>query len=198
MTRMVNGLAQISLRDPIAYIDRIGRGDCADLLSDWEHPLGPCNRPFGVDRWALVVAHRPVAVAVTASIVSPTLRDDANRTWQRREVVELARIARHPDEPWSMRVMLRLWREALVSEWPHWNPDLLVSYALPGTTGDLYRFDGWTKVREVKPSSPGAGSTWSKPSKSDRVADGRKTLWVYHRTGRTLPSEAERRGVLAL
>jgi hypothetical protein len=112
-------------------------------------------------------------------LVSPTVRDEDGTEWPRNRVVELARIARHPDERWVLRPMLRLWREVLAFEWPHWDFGLAVSYALPGRSGDLYRFDGWTRVREVKRSSPGAGSTWAKPSASDAIGDGRKTLWIY-------------------
>ena len=117
---------------------------------------------------------------MSASIVSPTIRDEHDRTWPRNQVLELARIARAPDAAWSMRVMLRVWREVLAAEWRHWTPGLLASYALPGTLGDLYRFDGWTRVRTVRPSNPGRSSTWSRPSATDRIADGRKTLWTYH------------------
>lgn len=95
-------------------------------------------------------------------------------------MLELARIARAPSSPWAMRVMLRLWREALAPLWSHWTPELLASYSLPGTTGDTYRFDGWVKARDVKPSKPGKGSTWAKPSASDEIADGRKGLWFWH------------------
>lgn len=166
--------------DSLVRVEPVERADCNALLVAWHHELGPCDRPFGQDHWLLIVAGRPVALAVSSSIVSPTLRDETGRTWPRSHVLELARIARHPDEPWTLRVMLRLWREALAPEWSHWTPGLLASYALPGRTGDLYRFDGWTRVRKVKRASPGAGSTWAKGSKADAVGDGRKTLWVYH------------------
>lgn len=165
--------------DSLVRVDPIDRRECNDLLTKWEHPLGPCDRPFGQDHWLFICAGRPVALAVSASIVSPTLRDVTDTTRLRREIVELARIARHPDERWSLRVMLRIWREVLAAEWEHWSASLLASYALPGYSGDLYRFDGWTRVREVKPASPGAGSTWAKASKADAVGDGRKTLWTW-------------------
>ncbi len=167
--------------DQVVRVESVDRRSCNELLTEWAHPLGPCDRPFGQDHWVLIVDRRPVALAVSASIVSPTVRDDSNVQWPRNRTLELARLARHPDEPWSLRVMLRLWREALAPQWSHWKPGLLISYALPGTRGDLYRFDGWTKVRQVKRSSPGASSTWSNPSPSDGIGDGRKTLWVYRR-----------------
>lgn len=165
--------------DSIVRVEEITRSDCNNLLALWQHPLGPCHRPFGQDHWLLICRGRPVALAVSASIVSSTIRDATEATRSRREVVELARIARSPDDPWALRVMLRLWREELAAEWPHWPARLLVSYALPGTSGDLYRFDGWTRVRTVKPASPGNGSTWARGSRTDTIGDGRKTLWTY-------------------
>ena len=164
---------------PVA-IEAVNRNAANVLLEAWDHPLGPCNRPFGQDHWLLIVAGRAVALAVSASIVSPTIRDEEDRTWQRNKVLELARIARHPDAPWSLRPMLRLWREALAPSWSHWQAGLLVSYSLPGTPGDLYRFDGWRKARTVKRSAPGKTSTWGKPSAADAIGDGRKGLWCWH------------------
>jgi hypothetical protein len=168
--------------DSIVRVEPIDRKTAGGLLIAWDHPLGPCDRPFGQDHWLLVVAGRPVALAVSASIISPTIRDEHDATWPRNRTLELARIARHPEAPWAMRVMLRLWREALVPEWTHWTPELLVSYAMPGKTGDIYRFDGWTFVRWTKPAKPGASSTWSHSSATDQLGDGRKGLWVWHRS----------------
>lgn len=177
---MSHALAQASLLcEPVAVVE-IERKEAAALCIEWEHPLGGCDRPFGQDHWALIVEGAPVACAVTASLVSPTIRDETEREWARTEVVELARIARAPGAPWSMRVMLRLWREALAFRWVHWEPQLAATYQLPGTSGHLYAFDGWVKVRKVKRSSPGKGSTWAKPSATDTIGDGEKTLWVYH------------------
>lgn len=167
------------LGEPVAVVE-IDRKEAAALCIEWEHPLGGCDRPFGQDQWALCVEGAPVACAITASIVSPTLRDETDRTWGRVGVAELARIARAPGAPWSMRVMLRLWREVLVHRWSHWPVEMAVTYQLPGTSGHLYGFDGWTRVRSVKKASPGRGSTWAKPSATDSIADGEKTLWVYH------------------
>jgi len=169
--------------DAVVRIEPVDRATSNDLLAAWAHPLGPCNRPFGQDHWLLIAAGRPCALAVSASIVSPTLRDERDQTWTRRQVVELARLARHPDEQWALRPMLRLWREALAPAWPHWTAELLVSYSLPGTPGDLYRFDGWTRARTVGRSHAGATSTWSSSAATDRIADGRKGLWIYHRRG---------------
>lgn len=164
---------------PPLSVEPVDRVEADRLLSEWDHPLGPCNRPFGQDHHVLLVRGRAVALTVTASTVSPTIRDANDVTWPRNAIVELARITRHPDERWAMRPMLRLWREVLAHEWTHWPVHLAASYALPGTTGNLYRFDGWTRVRTVKKSSTGKSSTWGKPSASDAIADGRKTLWIF-------------------
>ena len=48
--------------------------------------------------------------------------------------------------------------------------------------GNYVTADGGTERLPCKPSRPGPGSTWSKPSRSDAVANGRKGLWVYHRS----------------
>lgn len=160
----------MSLFPPVA-LERIGIGDANRLLVEWRHELGACDRPFRVDGWALELAGEPIAVAVSASTVSATC---AGR--QRNQLVELARIARHPAHPWVLRVMLRLWREVAARAWC-WPPAAAVSYALPGRTGDLYRFDGWRRVGEVRPS--GGGGTWSASPAVNDIANGRKVLWVF-------------------
>lgn len=180
---------------PIA-VEQLAKADCNRLLTAWEHPLEACNRPFGQDFWGLMVAGVPLAVAVTTSTVSSTLTDERGEVWPRKQMVELARIARSPAARWAMRPLLRLWREVLVVQWSHWPVGLAVSYALPGTTGEMYRHDGWTFVRWVKPSSPGKGSTWAKASRSDTIADGRKGLWIWRYADR--PALVDERGRLAL
>jgi hypothetical protein len=146
------------------------------LLTAWEHPLGECNRPFGREDWLLEIDGRSAALATSASIVSST-SPVFGHSWRRDECVELARIVRSPYHPRVMRVMLRLWSEYLAARWPYWQPPLAVSYAMPGTKGDIYRFDGWTRVGVRRPS--GGGGTWTRtrPSVND-IADGVKTLWV--------------------
>lgn len=159
----------------------VDRAEANSLLVEWRHELGACDRPFGQDHWLIAHCGRPVSLAVSASIVSPTIRDEIERTWPRNETLELARLCSAPGENWATRVMLRLWRECLASQWVHWEPGLLVSYATPGKAGNIYRADGWTRVRTVAPSKPGASSTWAKGSPTDGIGNGRKTLWVWHR-----------------
>ena len=160
---------------PVAVV-AVGRRDADPLLERW-HPLGACRRPFGRQDFALVVDGRPVAVMTSASTVSASVCDGLRR----RNVVELARLARDPSEPHALRPALRLWREWLAPAWAdrYWPVDAAVAYALPGTAGrgDLYRFDGWTRVRDCRPWSGGA--TWSGPSRANAIGDGVKSLWLW-------------------
>lgn len=159
---------------PVMTVVDIELAHANELLVRWEHPLGACNRPFGSMSHALCVEGEPVAVTVAASTVSSTVAG-----FTRKQVVELARIGRGLDAPWAMRPMVRLWRAVLAHRWSYWPVQAAISYAIPGTPGDIYRFDGWERVKTVKRSSPGRNSTWSKPSASDEIGDGIKTLWRF-------------------
>lgn len=164
---------------PIA-VSRVTKREANRLLAAWEHELGEYRRPFGYEAFTLDVAGEPVALAVSGSIVSSTVEGQ-----RRREVVELARLARHPDHPHALRVILRLWRAYLVASWEarYWPVSMAVAYSLPGRTGDLYRFDGWTRVGPRRPSA--GGGTWSNTPAANAIADGVKTLWVWRYGGGT-------------
>ncbi len=145
--------------------------DCEvdQLLVDWGHWLGGCNRPFGRQSFRLVVGGRGiVAVAVSASTVNKTCGG-----FDRKDVIELARLCSKPSEEWATRVMLRLWREVAPKVWPYWVARALVSYSNSVRhTGNIYRFDGWRKVGEV----PGgvAGGNWTRGKRYDP-----KAVWVW-------------------
>lgn len=145
-----------------------------DLLVRWKHPLGACERPFRQDAHVLYVHGEIVGLTVTASTVSATCAGLG-----RFDVVELARISRHPDHRWVLRPLLRLWREAIAPKWPLWSIEAAVSYSLPGYSGDIYRFDGWRCVGEVKPSA--GGGTWSSAPKVNEIGPpgSKKKLWIY-------------------
>jgi hypothetical protein len=160
-------------------ISRIKLREANSLLAEWKHELGAYRRPFAQQHFTLDVAGEPVAIASSGSIVSTTVEGRP-----RRAVIELARLARHPDHRHALRAMLRLWRLYLVGCWDYWPVEMAVAYALPGKTGDLYRFDGWTRVGRRKRS--GGGGTWSSIApKANAIANGVKTLWVYNYAGST-------------
>lgn len=167
---------------PPVQVSRVKKAAVNRLLSDWEHELGEYRRGFGYEAFTLDVAGEPVAAAVSASTVSTTVEG-----YHRRHVVELARIARHPEHEHVMRVLLRLWRCYLAPGWDalpwrarqdrRWTTQLAVSYQLPGKTGNLYRFDGWERVGPRKPSK--GGGTWTKAPAVNAIDDGVKVLWVW-------------------
>ena len=146
-------------------------GEANRLLIEFEHNLGPCKRPFRSEPWAFLVDGRPVAVAISASIVSATAAD-----LHRTEVVELARLA--AAERWANRLMLRWWREVGARRWSCWPVKAAIAYSQNDRhEGRLYRFDGWRKFTERGGSS--GGGTWSTKRTVDEPVLGSKTGWVY-------------------
>lgn len=153
---------------PLASFDRIDNVVADNRLLEWGHYLGDCNRPFGRQSFALFVGGTIVSVAVSASTVSATCAGRPRET-----VLELARLCTEPNARWATRVCLRFWRELAPSHWRYWPVQALVSYqSAIRHTGDVYRFDGWTKVADTPGSS--GGGTWA--SKKEREP---KALWIY-------------------
>ncbi len=148
------------------------------LLEQWGHYLGPCHRPFGIDCWTFDVAGQPVSVAVGASIVSAHLvDDDGNELFRRDQVIELARLC--SVERWATRLMLRWWREVGALRWSHWPVEAAVAYSQNNRhAGDIYRWDGWKRVRSNSGSGQGGG-TWTKHRDTAHAAVGPKSLWVW-------------------
>jgi hypothetical protein len=163
------------------FFEEIDKKQANELIVSFGHPLGEYNRSFGYQAWGLAIDGQAVAVAVSGSTVGKT-----SAGYSRYEVVELARIARHPDHPGVTRVMLRLWRDYLAGRWDYWDAPVAraVSYGLPidengKGTGNLYRFDGWKLWGKCKPWSGGGEQSWSNPSKANEMGDGIKSLWYY-------------------
>jgi hypothetical protein len=141
------------------------------LLTEWGHYLGPCDRPFRNEAWALDVMGEPVSVAVTSSIVSTTVAG-----YPRKQVVELSRLASL--ERWATRVTLRLWREVAAPRYLPWTPTAAVAYSKNDRhEGRIYRFDGWDKITDTAGSN--GGGTWTKPRTAGDQAAGQKTLWLW-------------------
>ena len=158
----------------VELLAEIGKADANALLQHWGHPLGSWRRPFGAQYFGLAVNGEAAAIAVSGSTVGAT-----SAGFKRREVVELGRIARAPQHPGVMRVMLRLWRDYLAQRWErdYWPVKAAVSYALPGKAGQTYRLDGWKFHGLCKPWTYGGG--YSNPSAANSMADGVKRLYVY-------------------
>jgi hypothetical protein len=158
------------------------------LLEQWGHYLGPVNRPFRSEAWALDLDDSPIAVAVGASAVSDTAAG-----YPRAELVELARLA--SAERWATRVMLRLWREVAAPRYRlgpgHPAPRAAIAYSQNARhEGNIYRFDGWTMVTDRAGSS--GGGTWSSARGPDDTAHGRKRLWLWPLEDATMRVSPER------
>lgn len=161
------------------------------LLVQFGHNLGGVNRPFRSEPWVFLVDGVPMSVAVSASIISGAVsvhrghdlkakpKTDCTtecRTYERTEVVELARLASASD--WANRLMLRWWREVAAPRWTCWPVKAAISYSQNARhAGGLYRFDGWERWSEDCGSS--GGGTWSRGRDSYHAAAGSKTLWVW-------------------
>lgn len=188
---MTANAIQARMPFPIVGLTPIEPAEANAYLREWGHKLGPVNRPFRMEAWALEVDGRPVCVAVSASTVSSEVaayRDEPGPDgkprrvevgrWRRTEAVELARLCAEPGNTWVNRAMLRLWREVLAPRWACWPVKAAISYSKNAThTGDLYRFDGWEKCQEDAGSS-GGGRHSRKRCATDAVY-GPKTLWVW-------------------
>lgn len=145
------------------------------LLEAWGHYLGPVARPFGAQAWCLDVDGRPVSVAVSSSIVSPTVAG-----FRRDQVVELSRLCSAPGAGWATRVAVRLWREIAAWRWPYWPPAAAVAYSHNDRhDGRIYRHDGWQRASTRCGAPPGPNSTWSRGRDPAHPAHGRKTLWIW-------------------
>lgn len=157
---------------PLARFEVIDLDEGNRALSAWAHFLGPFDRPFGYQVFGLFMNDELVSVAISASTINATC---AGRP--RERLVELARLCSHPDQRWSTRVCLRLWRVCAPASWAgeYWPVEAVVSYAdSVRHSGNIYRFDGWTKVADVRGS--GAGGTWA------RKKGNPKSVWLYEVT----------------
>ncbi len=166
------------LECPILGLNRISNELANECLVKWDHKLGPCNRPFLTESFAIEKEGEPIAVAMSCSIVHGPVAG-----YSVKEVVELARLC--SSTPYLNRVMLRLWREYCAPNYGAWRPKAVVSYSHNGLhSGDIYRFDGWGKVTD-KAGSTGKGGNWGRRGKgyANQVIHGRKTLWIYEYVG---------------
>lgn len=183
---------QLAFAMPVAGLMPVDPDWANVLLARWQHRLGPINRPFGCEAWTLDIdGLGPVAVAVSVSTVSEHVSgtEDGQRIQlPRGELVELGRLCADPDQRWATRPMLRLWREVAARRWPYWALTAAVSYSHNRTTGDLYRWDGWTKIADNCGSS--GGGAWSRKRYATDAVHGRKSLWLWRYGATAAPEES--------
>jgi hypothetical protein len=135
-------------------------------LERWGHRMGPVRRPCSdTIQHALLCEGQPLAVAVTAGLVRPSVGGGLVHL-TRENTRELARVC--AARPGLSRVVLRLWREFVF-------PALKVRYAISYQdaalhTGDLYRFDGWRRLAFSR-----AGGTDARSGRKGR----NKWIWLW-------------------
>jgi len=155
---------------PLFMFDRIPASLADQSYAAWGHWLGACSRPFGRQDFGLWMNGELVGAATSASTVMSTCGG-----FLRSQVVELARLCAAPDHRDMTRVVLRLWRAVAAAAWEaaYWPVRALLSYQnAVRHTGNLYRFDGWRKVADVK------GATVSNYGRARQKLDA-KAIWVY-------------------
>jgi len=163
----------MNLLPAIARFDECDNDAADESLRAWGHWLGGCNRPFGRQSFGLWFDGALVGVAVSASTVNGKCG-----CFVRSEVVELARLCCHPDHRDLTRVLLRLWRKSALANWSqrYWPCIAAVSYANAiRHKGDIYRFDGWVKIADVRGGV--AGQTWQ--DKGKRKSYDPKSVWAW-------------------
>src|ERR1700694_4252486 len=142
---------------PPALLDTLSIGDANRFIEGWGHKLGPINRPFGMQAFALFTDGYPRAVAVSASIVSATVAG-----YKRREVVELARLCSNPESP-SMSRIGRSAPRSLTCSTP-----CTAARSIGSTAGRRWPMTS----RQVEVEAPGAGGAHPRNSSVARRRSG--------------------------
>lgn len=157
---------------PLVSFDLIDDQIADQKLVEWGHRNGACNRPFGRHSFGLQIEGELLAVAVSASTVNEVCAGYA-----RRECVELARLCAHPMHRDLTRPTLRLWRKVGPLAWAraYWPVRVAVSYQNAiWHKGEIYRHDGWIKVRWVRGGRTGPNASWSPDKEYDP-----KFIWCW-------------------
>jgi hypothetical protein len=157
------------LIDPLASFDLIDREEANECLERWGHKMGPLNRPLfraPID-YGLRQKGELLAVACSDTLIRPTC------DFTRHDAFELSRLC--AAAPRLNRLMLRLWTEIGYPEIVRtWGTRWAISYQdATQHTGNLYRFDGWARLRYT---TGGADPRALETTKSAR----RRWIWAWH------------------
>jgi len=135
-----------ALVPPIARLEAIDLDTLNECLEAWGHKMGPWRRPT-FRGWFHALYHHDEPIAVTAA--GDLIRERCGG-FTRDQAIELARLCSR--QPYTNRVMLRLWRELIFPdlcrahgwEWVISYQDAVIH------TGNLYRHDGWVRVAKSR------------------------------------------------
>lgn len=161
------------LIDPLGSFDLIGRDEANECLERWGHKHGPNNRPLfrsPID-FGLREKGELIAVATADTLIRPTC------DFTRRDAFELSRLC--ASAPRLSRLMLRLWTEIGYPEIVRtWGTPWALSYQDATLhSGNLYRFDGWARLRFT---SGGADPRAGEETRNAR----RRWIWAWHASQR--------------
>ncbi|WP_126975554.1 hypothetical protein [Frigidibacter oleivorans] len=160
---------------PLVHVEAIDRLTLNRLLVEWNHKMGPLERPKFALEANYALYHNGVSVAVIAT--SETVREVVGQTGLRRdECIELARLC--ACRPHICRVMLRVWREFIFPPLAAVHRrQVAVSYQDADLhNGQTYRFDGWTMI--------GRGGGGGRDARSGRLGRDLR-IWAWAIDGRT-------------
>lgn len=134
---------------PRATLEDCDMAQANTLLLAWHHKMGPIRRPPEYGFWAQQLLHegKPVALMVAAALVRERVGGGLSHL-SRANTIELARVC--AARPGLCRVAVRLWRELV---FPSLGKPYAISYQDSAEhRGDLYRFDGWVRLAQVRAS----------------------------------------------
>lgn len=161
------------LIDPLGSFDLIGRDEANECLERWGHKHGPNNRPlyrapidFGLRRKSELIA-----VATADTLIRPTCG------MTRLTGFELSRLC--AAAPRASRLMLRLWTELAYPEIVRaWGTPWAISYQdATQHTGNLYRFDGWLRLKYTQGGSDPRALATTKNAR-------KRWIWGWHSSER--------------
>lgn len=127
----------------LVSFDAIDRAELNRCLVEWQHKMGPWERPANFPEWFHGLRHDGELVAVLAAAA---LIRERCAGLTRDEAIDLGRVC--AARPALNRAAVRLWREFVF-------PALTKSNGQPWVisyqdavmhNGGLYRFDGWIKL----------------------------------------------------
>lgn len=150
---------------PVASFDTISLAAANELLSRWEHKMGPLERGNQSGcHYALYQNGDPVAIAMMSTLIRECVGGGLGHL-TRENTCELSRLC--AARPHLCRVALRLWREFV---FPNSGYQFAISYQDADIhNGNTYRFDGWQRQ---------AFSHSGKDTRSGRAGRD-KWIWVW-------------------
>lgn len=157
------------LIEPLGSFDLIDRDEANKCLERWGHKMGPLNRPLfraPID-FGLREKGELLAVACSDTLIRETCG------FNRRTAFDLSRLC--AAAPRLNRLMIRLWTEIGYPEIVRtWGTPWAISYQNAKMhKGDLYRFDGWLRLKETRGGA-------DPRAKDATVTANHRVIWGWH------------------